>query len=225
MRTRERARARRRVVLVALSSLLSSLRGGEDEATGDGDSDGARMPFVSAWRGRGAVRVVVGGVDEVLVVKPIYSAASRDLPNRVTGCKKKRAHTNLSGAQCSEVKKKGAAGYFYGGNKCADITSYRCGPGVRAIYIISSCQPTTTSIRPWSPYHPSSASTDSSWVSNRGTVGKLISRHPSWSYFTASDQGTRASIILFSSHHHQLPTAVLINRIIATAHSSPCGRI
>ena len=50
-----RARAHRRVVLVALSSLLSSLHGGEDEATGDGDSDGAHMQFVSAWRGRGAV--------------------------------------------------------------------------------------------------------------------------------------------------------------------------
>ena len=48
-----RVRAHCRIVFIALSSLLSSLRGGEDEATGDGDSDGTRMPFVSVARARG----------------------------------------------------------------------------------------------------------------------------------------------------------------------------
>ena len=57
-------------------------------------------------------------------------------------------------------------------------------------------------------------------MSDRGDVGKLILRHPGSSYFTASDQGTRVSIILsFSSLPRRLPVTVLINRIIATAHS------
>jgi hypothetical protein len=57
VRTRERGkeRARRRVVLVVSLPLSSSLRGGGLGATGDGDSGGARMPFVFGWRGQGAV--------------------------------------------------------------------------------------------------------------------------------------------------------------------------